>query len=234
MPEDVSIEFYLGVKGGADEWGLYLPRDSEAIGLFLEPLTLSIKGGEPSGQPPTLDTTPLIEAFAGIWVDVVQSQGELSGGTTGLAYFSGPAIPDALFSLWPFLPCESRDNRRFFISEMCKDSSRLETWGRVCIEYSYEPFKQLARPDAFSYFYGTYVMGIWVRDAQADAHLTIDPLDKSVLEQALKNEAVRGWWFFDSDFEGMTLWHKDVPGEVLLRQLKARESAFLRGQTGSV
>jgi hypothetical protein len=247
MPEDVSIELYLGVKGGANDKMLYLPADSEAIGLFLEPLTLSIKGVIQSGQPPAdvrakifwgepprwQDPAPLVEAFAGLWVDVVQSQGELSGGTTGLVYFSGEATHDELFSLWPYLPFGIQDKKRFFVSTMCRDSSRPQpAWGWVCVEYSYRPFKQLARTDAFSYMYGSYVMGIWVRDAQADAHLAVNPLDKNVLEQALKNEAVRGWWFFDSDFEGMTLWHKDVPGEALLRHLKARNLELLRGQHG--
>jgi len=67
-------------------------------------------------------------------------------------------------------------------------------------------------------------MGVSVSEAKAAQYLRLDVLNKDALEKALGDEYLRCWWFCDTDFEGMTLWHKDLSE----RQLEECLSEALR------
>jgi len=228
-----SIELHVGRDGRAGEWTHYLPPDSRAIERFREPVTIVIKGPvipgpHPetpdraakvfvAGAPRWQDAQTLIDTFAQLWPDTLQLIAEMSAGTVGLVYFAGPAAPGELLSLWSCMP----DNGRFFIGEMCKDArGRNLPWGRVCIEYTSEDFKQVAGPDGFDCAYGTYVMGVSIPEFKVASYLRNDLFDKTTLDRSLEDEDLRCWWFCDSDFEGMTIWHKDFSGDELSSRLQ--------------
>jgi hypothetical protein len=87
------------------------------------------------------------------------------------------------------------------------------------VEYAYEDFKRMADPDGYGFPYGTMIMGISVGETKAAEYLRMDFLDKIALEKALGDDQVRCWWFCDTDFEGLTIWHKDFEAAELLHGL---------------
>ena len=127
-----------------------------------------------------------------------------------------------MFELWPYLPFGSHDEARFYVSEVRRDS-RADACARVWlgVEYGYEGFRQLAGPEGFEYSYGTTIMGMSVAEASVKEYLSRDPLDENALEESLENPDVRCWWLCDADFEGMTIWHKDLEGNELAKHLES-------------
>lgn len=101
----------------------------------------------------------------------------------------------------------------------------------LCVEYCYDDFKRMTGPDGFEFTYGTTIMGLSVLEGKVETHLQKDLIDKAVLEETLRNEDIRCWWFCNTDFDGMTVWHKDYTGEDLLNLLKdeIREQVELLG-----
>lgn len=232
-----SIELHVGRDGRASEWTHYLPPASQAMEQFREPVSIVIRGPVIPGPPPEdsdramkvfvggtptwQDSQTLIDTFGQLWADILQVLTDVSGKTVQSVYFAGPATHGRLFSFWPCLPSGLTNDRRFFVAEMCKDSqARTSPWGRVCVEYAYEDFKQLAGSEGFDFPYGTYVMGMSIAESKVAAYLRNDVFDKNVLERALKDGDLRCWWFCDSDFEGMTIWHKDHSGDDLSKRLR--------------
>jgi hypothetical protein len=231
MAEGIAVEFDLGAKGWADAWERYLPKNSEAITHFREPLSMMLRYDPPRRTLKVFgdgvareveDMGQLVDEFSRLWVEVLNCVGRMPGELVQLVYFLGEAAD--LFSLWSYLPADSGDDRRFFVSQMCKDSRQHVpvTWGRVCVEYSYEDLKRFAGSHEFFFSYST-VMGVCVRDACVGACLPMDALDKDVLEQTLRDESLRCWWFCDSDFDNMTICHKDFSGAEILSRLKETE-----------
>jgi hypothetical protein len=237
MKDKVVAELRLGRDGRADEWRYYLPKDSRATEGFSDPVSIILKGGVMTpGQPPKnpdcrmkvytgeepgwLDADALVDTFTQLWPDVLQHIVGLGHDTVHFVYFSAPATEGELYSLWPYMPFGIRDDKRFFVSEVCKDSRTRCASGWLCVEYAYDNFKRMAGPEGFGFPYGTTIMGLSVKKADSDEFLRMDPLDKDVLERALGREELRCWWFCDTDFEGMTIWHKDLSGLDLLEQLR--------------
>jgi hypothetical protein len=231
----VIVEFHVGRDGIASEWSLHLPRESESIKLFQNPLTVGVRKdeelrratrhlgekGSPQEGHVLEDFSAVVDEFARVWPSVLRTIAKISGDSVQLTYFSGLAEEGNLFSLWPHLPFDYRDKRRFFVGEMRKDNpgeGAVPTW--VCVEYSHESFKRLADQGAFSYAPGMTVMGLSVAEARVVSHLTKDVFDKNILEKSLRDQGLRCWWFCDSDFEGMTIWHKDYPGDELAKMLQ--------------
>ena len=120
------------------------------------------------------------------------------------------------------MPFGSKDERRFFVSEACKSArTRNSVWARLCVEYSYEDFKRMVGRDGFGFCYGTTIMGICVSETKVAEYLMLEFLQKHALEKALADADLRCWWFCDADFEGMTMWHKDMSESDMLKRLKS-------------
>jgi hypothetical protein len=237
MSENLVVQLRSGRNGLASDWTHYLPKDSRVSEGFREPVSLVVKGAvRVAGQPPASadypmkvyvgenpgwgDTGGVIEAFTQLWPEVLQFLGGLGRDAASLVYFSAPATHGELYDLWPYMPFGIGDERRFFVSEVCKSSrARISACGWLCVEYAYENFKRMAGPDGFGFPYGTTIMGISVGEAKAAEYLRMDFLDKNALEKALRDNQVRCWWFCDTDFEGMTIWHKDLEAVELLQGL---------------
>ena len=257
MSRELHFRVHSGADGISTDWRLFLPHESQIIRRFSELVTIWLRGEIVSGSPPPgpdratkifvedapkwQDSQAVIDAFALLWPDMLEVIAHATPNTVSLVYFSGPATHDELFSVWPYLPLEFRDDRRFFVSEICKCSRKIGTIrGRICIEYVHDEFKQLAGPEGFSYSYGTTVMGVSVSDARVDAYLKRNLLDKNVLEESLQDDGLRCWWFCDTDFEGMTIWHKDLEAGTLSRLLRdeltarANAAGLILGETGRV
>jgi len=221
MAENVIAELRLGKEGRADEWRYYLPNDSRATEAFSDPVSIIVKGGVMMPGPPRwMDVSAVVDTFVQLWPEVLQYLAGLGSDTVHLIHFSAPATEGELYSLWPYMPFGIRDERRFFVSEVCRDSRTPCPGGWVNVEYAYDSFKRMAGPDGFEFPYGAVIMGISITKAKADEYLRMDFLDKGVLERALISNDLRCWWFCDTDFEGMTIWHKDVSGPELLEQLR--------------
>jgi hypothetical protein len=236
MSENLVVELRLGSDGRASDWRHYLPTDSRVLEGFHDPVSILLKGGAIiPGQPPEnsdcrmkvyvgekpgwLDTDALTDAFTQLWPDALQSVAGLGGETVNLIYFGAPATHGELYSSWPYMPFGIGDEGRFFVSEVCKSSrTRSSAWGWFCVEYAYGDFKRMTSPDTFGY--GTMIMGISVREAKVAEYLKLEFHDKDALERALGDNHLRCWWFCDTDFEGMTIWHKDVLGPDLLKRLQ--------------
>jgi len=233
----VVTQLRLGRDGPADAWRYYLPKDSQVTENFCDPVSLVIKGGVMTpGQPAKildrrmkvytteepgwLDAGAMVDTFTQLWPEVLQRIAELESTAVHLACFSAPATEDELYSLWPYMPFGIRDKRRYFVSEVYKDSRTQSPSGWVCVEYDYDSFKQIAGPDGFGFPYGATIMGFTVLKVTSDEFLRMDFLDKGVLEKALGRKDLRCWWFCDTDFEGMTIWHKDISGPDLQEQLR--------------
>jgi len=162
----------------------------------------------------------LIDAFAQLWPEVLECIARFGSDVTHLVYFSSPATDEDLYSLWPYMPFGSRDDKRFFVSEAYRDTRTRLPLGWLCVEYTYDNFKRMAGPDGFGFRYGTTIMGVSVRNAKVDEYLRMDLLGEGILEKALASNDLRCWWFCDADFEGVTIWHKDISGPDLLECLR--------------
>lgn len=231
--ESVVVALCLGRNGRADDWKHYLPTDSRVVDEFLEPISIVSKlirsqPSEDSESPAKVEAgeevfwgyrDAVVDAFTRLWPQVLQALNGLGSDTVHLVHFSAPATDEDLYSLWPYMPFGFRDDRRFFVSEVCKDSHTRHPSGWLCVEYAYDAFKRMTDPGGFGFRYGTTIMGATVTKSKADEFLRMDFLDKEVLEKALGSNDLRCWWFCDTDFEGMTIWHKDVSGPDLLDQL---------------
>ena len=206
MSDNVVAELHLGRDGLADAWRLYLPAGSRVLERFHDPVSIVLMGDSGCSV-----RTAVVDAFTQLWPEALRVVAGLGSGAASLVYFSAPATYEDLYDLWPYMPFERRDDRRFFISEVCRDSrTRIPACGWLCVEYGYESFKRMVGPDGFGFRYGTTIMGVSVSEAEAAQYLRLDVLNKDALERALGDEHLRGWWFCDADFEGMTLWHKDL------------------------
>lgn len=206
MSENEVVELRLGRDGRASAWKILLPAGSRATEQFHDPVSIIIKGGVTTlGQPPQspehpmsvyvgekqawVDTTAVVEAFVRLWPEALRSIAELSANTASLVYFAATATRDDLYSLWPYMPLGPDDERRYFVSETCKNShTRVPACGWVCVEYAYEDFKRMVGPEGFGFRYGTTIMGILVHEAKAAEYLCLDFLDKNALELALTGD----------------------------------------------
>jgi hypothetical protein len=238
MSENLVVELRLGDTGQASDWKHYLPVDSRVLEGFHDPVSIILKGEAMTPGPPPensvcrmkvyvgenpgwLNTDAFVDAFTQLWPDALQSVAGLDSEAANLVYFGAPATDDELYSLWPYLPLKMGDDRRFFLSEVCKNSrTRNSAWGQVCVEYAYEDFKRMVGPNGFGFPYGTTIMGISVSEAKAAPYLRMDFLNKDALETALRDDHLRCWWFCDADFDSMTIWHKDASGPDLLKRLQ--------------
>jgi hypothetical protein len=163
------------------------------------------------------------ETFGRLWPEILQVLTELTPGCTGLIFFSGQATREEMFSMWPCLPFGSWDATRYYVSEVCRDSRVAVSppvW--VCVEYIYEEFRRLVGPEGFTYSYGMTIMGISVTEASVKEYLRRDLFDEAVLEMSLRDCDLRSWWLCDADFEGMTIWHKDLTGVELAERIRHR------------
>ncbi len=220
MGDNLMVEMRLGQDGLAGVWKLYVPAGSCVLEAFHDPVSIVLVGD--SGCS---DRTATVDAFTQLWPEALRVIAELGSGAASLVYFSAPATFEDLYGLWPYMPFGIRDEKRFFVSEVCKNTrTGNSAWGRLCVEFDDASFKRMAGPDGFGFRYGTTIMGVSVREAEVPQYLRLDVLNKDALEGALGNEDLRCWWFCDTDFEGMTLWHKDLSGE----ELEERFSGALR------
>jgi hypothetical protein len=237
-----KIELRVGKSPRIGEWNYYLHSSSQAIVSFRNPLEIFVRGLEKQVQhlplPNTIktpvkvfvgeqcgwqDSSATMNIFCNIWLKVLDFLANLSDRTVSLVYFVGAATHSALISVIPCLPLRDKDDRRFFISEMCKVHRTTKPalmW--ICTEYARDDFKRLVEPDGFEYNYGTIVMGITVTEKKVEGLMRKYVLDKNTLEQILTDEGVQCWWICDSDFEGMTVWHKHHLGEELGQHLKGQ------------
>ncbi|MGE5293333.1 MAG: hypothetical protein ACM3VT_00750 [Solirubrobacterales bacterium] len=234
MTDEVVAELRLGRDGRAGEWRYYLPTDSRATEGFSDPVSIILRlirshapedseghtKGDSGGEVVWGNRNAVVDAFTQLWPDVLQHIAGLGHDTVHLVYFSAPATEGELCSLWPYMPFGIKDKKHFFVSEVFRDSHTPCPSGWLCVEYAYEDFKRMTGPEGFGFPYGTTIMGLSVKRADSDEFLKMDPLDKDVLERALGRKDLRCWWFCDTDFEGMTIWHKDVSGCDLLEQLR--------------
>ncbi len=234
MSENLMVELRPGRDGPARAWKYYLPAESRVLEGFCDPVSIIVKRATSASHPATQepgchtteylggshewgDVTDVVNAFTQLWPEALQAIAELGSGTASLVYFSAPATYEDLYDLWPYMPFGIEDERRFFVSEVCKSSrTRNSASGWLCVEYAYEDFKRMTGPDGFGFRYGTTIMGISVSEAKVAEYLKMDFLSKNTLELMVRDDHLRGWWFCDADFEGMTVWHKDVPAEQLL------------------
>lgn len=233
----LTVELSSGNKRLAVAQRYYLAANSKAIDYFRDPVSISIKAPIRSEPPPKeprrhmkifvgdtpkwQDSQVIIDAFSQLWVEVLRFVAGLSTATVELVYFSGQATESELFSLWPYLPFEFGNEKRFYISEVHKLTQTPNSASmRLCVEYSYDDFKRMTSPDGFEYQYGMTIMGISVVEDKVDTYLQKHLLDKAVLKEVIENKDVRCWWFCDSDFEGMTICHKDYSGNDLLGRLQ--------------
>jgi len=233
----LSIKLLSGVGGLADNWRNYLPADSQVLTDFKEPLSIFIKAPKQAGRPPKdmgramkifvdnsqrwQDSQAMIDAFIKIWPNLLRFVAGLSKETVEFLYFSGQATQDGLFSLWPHLPFEFGKKNRFFVSEVSKlerTHHSVPTW--FCVEYSHDFFKKLANSKRCQFSYGTTIMGISVNEPAVDKCLQKDFINKTLLEDTLKESYLRCWWLCDPDLEGITIWHKDYSGNDLLEDLQ--------------
>lgn len=239
MKEAIIVELRVGRDGPARAWSCYLPRDSRVTEEFYDPVNIVLKGGVMTpGLPPEnpnpggpmkiyagarqawISTDGLIDTFAQLWPEVLECIAGLGSDVTHLVYFSSPATDEDLYSLWPYMPFGSRDDERFFVSEAYRDTRVRLPLGWVCVEYAYDNFKRMTRPDGFGFRYGTTIMGVSVSNAKVDEYLRMKFLDQDALEKGLGSSNLRCWWFCDADFEGMTIWHKDISAPDLLARLR--------------
>jgi hydrogenase maturation protease len=233
MSDSLIAELRLGRDGPASAWRYYLPAGSRVLERFHDPVSIVVTGAvRIPGQPPEdrssrmkvyvsqspgwVDTGAVVDAFTQLWPEALRAVVGPGTGAVSLVYFSASATHKDLYDLWPYMPFESEDDTRFFVSEVCKDSrTRIPACGWLCVEYDYESFKRMVGPDGFGFRYGTTIMGVSVSEAKAAQYLRLDVLNKDALEKALGDDHLRCWWFCDTDFEGMTLWHKDLSGGQL-------------------
>jgi len=233
-----KVELHVGKSQKIDEWKYYLHLSSKAIVSFQNPLEIFVRGLEKKDcpLPDTIeshvkvfvgeqhmwqDADVTMNIFRSIWPEVLEFLANLSERVVLLVYFVGAATHSALISVLPYLPLGDEDDRRFFISEAYKThrtTTPTSMW--ICMEYSYDEFKRLAAPEGFKYNYGTTIMGLIAAEEKADSILRKYVLNKDTLEQILIDANVQCWWVCDSDFEGMTIWHKHYPGEKLGQQLQ--------------
>ncbi len=233
----LSVKLALGVGGQAANWKNYLPTDSKVLMSFKEPLSISIKAPIQAGPLPKdmgratkifvdnshrwQDSQAMIDAFIKIWPNLLRFIAGLSKETVELLNFSGEATQHELFSLWPYLPFEFGKKNRFFVSEIRKlekTENAASVW--LCVEYSHDYFKKIANSKRCQFSYGTTIMGISVIEPAVDICLQKDLINKTILEDTLKESYLRCWWLCDPDFEGMTIWHKDCSGNDLLADLQ--------------
>jgi len=164
-----------------------------------------------------------MDAFRALWPGLLKTIAGTSGETVGLVYFSGMATHSGLFTLWPYMPFGDDgddEDKRFYVSEVCKESRTsipAPLW--LCFEYSHDAFEGLAGLDGFEFTYGNTIMGMFVAESKVAKYLRKDLLDKTLLDEILRDNDLRCWWLCDADFEGMTIWHKDYAGEDLLRRV---------------
>lgn len=221
MGDNLLVEMRSGRDGLAGAWRVYLPAGSRVLEGFHDPASIVLIGD--SGCS---DRTAVVDAFTQLWPEALRAVAGLGSETASLVYFSAPATNEDLYDLWPYMPFGIRDQKRFFVSEVCKSScTRISACGWLCVEFDYESFKRMAGPDGFGFRYGTTIMGVSVREAKVAQYLRLRSLDKDALGGALGDDDVRCWWFCDTDFEGMTLWHKDLSRE----QLEDHLSRALKG-----
>jgi len=245
MSQKPTVELSLGRGGRASVWKHFLPADSQVTESFLEPLTVVVEGPTHVGSPPEhptgpmrvfvgdelgwQDTRDIFDTFSHLLPEILQCVTRLTRGCTTLVYFSGPATHEEMFSMWPLLPFGSRDDVRFYVSDVSRDSrtdvsrdSRTVTLLRIwlCLEYVYESFKRLLGPEGYEYSYGTTIMGMSVSEESVKRYLRRDPRDEGLLEESLRSDDIRCWWLCDADFDGMTIWHKDHAGDELAKYLK--------------
>ena len=232
----LSIRLLSGMNDIGDYWKYYLPANSNAIMDFMEPLSISIKSPIQKGPLPKdtgramkifvdngkrwQDSQELINAFMQLWPSILKLIAGLSKETVDLVYFSGQATQTELLSLWPFLPFEFGNNNRFFVSEIRKlnrTHNSVPIW--FCVEYSHDFFTKLTCSEECQFSYGTTVMGMSVVEPQVDSYLQKDLIDKTILENVLREKFLRCWWLCDPDFEGMIIWHKDYSGKDLMKNL---------------
>lgn len=233
-----KIELRVGKNPMIGEWNYYLHPSSRAIVSFQNPLQILVHQLE-TKDGPLPDTTEThakvfvgeqckwqdsdvtINIFRSIWPKVLEFLASFSELSVLLVYFAGLATHSDLISVIPYLPLSNEDNRRFFISEVwktCRTKNPAFMW--IGMEYSSDEFKRLAGTDGFEYNYGTTVMGVIVTEEKVESLLRKYVLDKDTLEQMLTDVGVQCWWVCDSDFEGMTIWHKHFPGEELGKQIR--------------
>ncbi|MBW7992640.1 MAG: hypothetical protein FVQ84_21850 [Planctomycetes bacterium] len=247
----LTVELSSGNKRLAIAQRYYLPANSNAIDYFRDTVSIFIKptirseshfkptshamkifvGDTPKWQ----DSQPIIDAFGQLWVEILRFVAGLSNTTVELVYFSGQATKSEIFSLWPYLPFDFRNDKRFYLSEVRKLTKTLDTasiW--LCVEYFYDDFKRMTGPDGFKYSYGTTIMGISTVEDKVDTYLQKNLLDKSVLKEVIKDKDVRCWWFCDSDFEGMTICHKDYSSDDLLGRLQNEIKGQVEGMRGQI
>jgi len=233
----LTVELSSGNKRLANAQRYYLEENSKVKEYFRDPMSIFIKGAIRSEQPPKepwhamkmfvgdtpkwQDSQAIIDAFGHLWVEVLHFVAGLSPAIVELAYFSGQATESELFSLWPYMPFEFGNDTRFYISEVrkiTKTPNSASMW--LCVEYSYDDFKRMISPEGFQYQYGTTIMGISVVEDKVDTYLQKNLLNKAVLKEVIMDKDVRCWWFCDSDFEGMTICHKDYSSNDLLGRLQ--------------
>jgi hypothetical protein len=163
---DLSVVLCLDSGSTFADWRYYLPTDSRALAWFGQPVSVFVRApkrpwpppSSPSGcmkvfagdKPEWQDSQATMDAFRGLWPELLKTIAGTSGETVGLVHFSGEATHSGLFTLWPHMPFGDHgddDEERFFVSQVCKDSRTSRPAGvRLCVEYSYDTFEGLAGP----------------------------------------------------------------------------------------
>ncbi len=238
MSEKPTIRMELDRKVQRGIWERCLPAGSQITQSFCGRIRLVVEGGTQArpladhptspmrlfvGDEPRCEYTQDVFATFGLLLpEVLDCITRLTHGCTALVFFSGPATHEEMFEMWPFLPFGPKDGLRFYVSEITRDS-RIAPLPRVwlCLEYAYEPFRRLLGPDGFDYSYGITIMGMLVREQSVKMYLTRDPRNRSMLEESLTSDELRGWWMCDADFDGITIWHKDYTADELAEHLQA-------------
>jgi hypothetical protein len=215
----IKIKLFVGESVCSSPSNIYLPEGSQAMTQFKAPLEIFVRNAENLGE----DMSEVIPVFCEIWPEVLKVLADLSEKGVLLIYFAGLATDFDLITVIPFLPVSDDDNERFFISEVCKDSTtRIPVQMRLCVEYSYKNFKRMVGPNGFQYFSGTTIMGLVTTNKMVRKLLRANVRNKNLLAEFINKEDVFCWWICGDDLDRLVIRHKSYSGLELAQLLQEK------------